>query len=261
MCIIVDKIHGIAKTQIFVSPSLSGSGRQLTVYANAVSTMGRNLMLLPVPYPETIRFEEFAEDYTEFFKDLKYSLFDQAAFERSLTRSSAPAVGTGETLPIMIHGSYSVSIARTIDDLYRLDSAYFDFSPTEDLLHLLEKHYSDKFGYICCKLRVGGGFVDYEPLAYSHTRLTVDSLFVPTLHYHPDGAAARGLPPLWDHRIYSVATDPRVAHRSGEVPRNINAVHWDKIPLEYRATPLEKIRLWECKGYYPNKDLLFPVIA
>jgi hypothetical protein len=252
MCIIVGAVRSVTGTQIFVAPSVgaaNGGDRQLVVYSNSVDTPAENLMILPLPHPETLKFEKDVMDYAGLFKDLKASLYKEMTL--SVMRSAPPS----KTLDVFDVGSYRVSVAMSFQDLYNLNKQIFPFS--EDLYKMLQSTYPPRIGFLCCALKPGE--TQYKPLAYSHRRDEATKLFVPTKHYHlgEDTQATAD----WDHEIYSVGTVVS-AHRSQEelyVPRNENQVMWNKLPAEYQWGTNAKIHRWACKGEYPNIDVGFAI--
>lgn len=127
MCIIAGPVESVSTTKIFVAPS-KGGDRQLVVYSNSVSTKSSNMMILPVPHPETLRFEKDVMDYKDLYRDCADSLFiykpDQQRNEWSLR--SAPL---SSYLPVLDVGSYQVSVAMSFEDLYKLNPVVFARDP------------------------------------------------------------------------------------------------------------------------------------
>ena len=163
-------------------------------------------------------------------------------------------------------GPYLASIAYSIADLDRLDTASFSpLAPNlREMLHATYAAYTGgtPFGFLCCRL-LPGPATAYRPLAYSHAALE-GVLFVPTKHWHAGWDAA---PPAvaddWDHLIYSFGTEQAYAHVDSEpgvhyIPLLRNRVGWHRLPPAYRYSPSAPIRCWRKKGLYMNKDLIFP---
>jgi hypothetical protein len=132
--------------------------------------------------------------------------------------------------------------------------------------------YSIPIGFICCKLRAGQQ--TYEPLAYTHRRWKLDSLFVPTRHYHAEvserelygftyfgealtvsGQRALEEKPHWDHSIYSLRTKPFQAHQSNKMPKERNYIKSELLPYGFSVSPGEKVHCWEKVGPWENLDL------
>ena len=277
MCIIAGPVKSVSSTRIFVAPSTQGD-RQLTVYSNTVQTDARNLMILPVPNPQTVQFEPKAMQYKNLFQDAKYSFHTRMLESATLSMTrSAPH----STLDVIDVGSYKASIAYSVDDLLRLNAGVFgDLNPK--LLDMLRSTYGDRFGFVCCILNEGGN--TYEPIAYSHVRGSAHSLFVPTKHYHVhninplieysyanesirnfyEGAlhAATKWSDDWDHEIYSIGTTAASAHKQGHtdyIPKEKNEIDWSQFSSGYKWGPNHRLHRWCMQGEFHNVDLEFTV--
>lgn len=289
MCIISGPILSVNSTKILALPSRSGK-RQLTVYSNAVTTPDSNAMCLPVPNPNTIKFEHVPKDI---FKqcnnsfDIPYTL-GSTFVARSLNRSfNAP-------LPILSHGSYQVVLVPSIDDLDRVPKHFTTLS--SDVIGFLKASYPNNFGVLLCKLKKGS--TDYEPFAYSHNIQANNQLFIPTKHYHVHnnskhiedmedepgwssgfggsllggelmGLPGKKMPQLvntrfaddWDHEIYSAHT-PQWCHESKKkYMRNSNQINWSQMPSDYNFGPSLVLRCKEVIGHNANVDIEMPVIV
>ena len=64
MCVIDGPIARVAATKLFGCPTADKT-RQLTVYSNAVDTPAENVMLLPVPHPDSVVLETVHKDLFE----------------------------------------------------------------------------------------------------------------------------------------------------------------------------------------------------
>jgi hypothetical protein len=273
----------VSKTRIFVMPSLDlydAPPRQLTVYSNTVQTPAENLMILPVPWPDTVEFQEtFMKSYPKFLDDCEASLYRQPQYLSAahLQRSWATTRTTAPMLPVFDIGSYRVSVVPSVHEFARLNGAVFSL-PTE-LKGILTNEYGNQsvpIGFICCKLRAGQQ--TYEPLAYTHRRWKLNSLFVPTRHYHAEvterdvygytyfgealtvsGQRALEEKPHWDHAVYSLDTEPRCAHHSDSIPKHTNSIRADLLPKGFRTTPAAPVHCWEKTGAWENIDLEFPL--
>lgn len=104
-------------------------------------------------------------------------------------------------------GSYNVSVARSLEDLHRIDRDVFVVAP--NVASILASHYGQGFGFIIAGLR------DNEkkhPLGYVHDMPADGHLFVPTRHHHHgDEEEAES---DWDHDIFSLSAGPE----AGESP-------------------------------------------
>lgn len=251
MCIILGEVHRVSKTKLFVLANKDRS-RQMTFYSNVVGTPNQNMMILPVPGNGDIELHRI--DYKSMFGDLKRSVTSlyRESVSNHLTRSLSLAASLPrETLEVFSHGSYLVSIAPQLEDLFRLEKTLFHLTP--ELVAFFAKHYNREFGYVCCVLKAGTK--EYEPLCYSHPLHTSGKLFVPTLHYHNHGGHIHTDSADWDHLIYSVGTEEK-ANR-GYTSNYSNNVDWNHFPDEYKKLSVSSIRCAEISGHYPNKDIAF----
>lgn len=250
MCIILGEVYKVAKTKLFVLPNKEKT-RQMTFYSNVVGTPERNMMILPVPGDGPIELHRI--DYRNMFGDLKRSV--TSMYRESVgfaTRSALSAsIRPQDTLEVFSHGSYFVSIAPQIEDLFRLDKSLFEFTP--ELFDFFAKNYNREFSYLCCVLKPGTK--EYEPLCYSHALHSSGRLFVPTLHYHNHGGHIHTESADWDHLIYSVGTEEK-ANR-GYSSNYYNNVDWKQFPKEFQKLNVSSIRCAEISGHYPNKDISF----
>jgi hypothetical protein len=249
MCIIRGPVDSVKKTNIFVAPSTDFS-QQLTVYSNEVTTGAANMMILPVPYPETVSFKAV---YPTLFSDAAASFTEVDV----LTENPLLWRGSSPKLEVFRVGPYNVSIALSLADLDRIDADQLE-PVSEELRYMLARTYGPDlmpvpYGFICCALQPGAN--TYEPLAYTHRALET-GLFVPTKHFH--GAEEEVIAKDWDHAVYSVRTSLAEAHTPGIYPRRENAIRWSALPDGFRYGPGEPLCKWLRKGEYTNKDLLLP---
>lgn len=252
MCIILGPVNRVAQTKLFVLPT-NDKTRQMTFYSNAVDTPHENLMILPVPASGG-PIELHTIVYKSLFQDLRASVSKIEAPRPSfLTRSlsASASLRPQETLEVLLHGSYAVSIAPKLEDLRRLDQTLFDV--TEDLIQFFAKHYSREFSYICCVLKKGEEA--YEPLCYSHPLHSSGKLFVPTLHSHNHNGKVETSNADWDHSIYSVGTEEKA--NLGYVSTYSNSVDWSRFPLEYQKLKVSSIRCAGIHGFRFNTDISF----
>lgn len=250
MCIILGEVHRVSKTKLFVLANKDKS-RQMTFYSNVVGTPQQNMMILPVPNGDI---ELHRIHYKSMFDDLKRSVTSiyREPVHNYATRSfSLTASIPRERLEVFNHGSYLVSIAPQIEDLFRLDESVFQFTP--ELFEFFAAHYNREFSYICCILKPGTK--EYEPLCYSHEIHSSGRLFVPTLHYHNHGGRIETDTADWDHMIYSVGTEEK-ANR-GYTSNYSNNVKWNQFPPDFQKLTVSSIRCAEINGHYPNKDISF----
>ena len=204
MCIFAYPVKAVTATRIFATP-LVGHGKQLVVYKNAVakSKSGQPIvMLLPFFIGESGRGGPMPlemvslEGAPSFFEDLDANFIPPQ--KPPILRSSA-GFCSGNKLEVFKSGSYECSVAPTLADLSRLETATFqgllpDLYLT-DLGAMLATHYATGFGFLVCQTAKEGKF---EPIAYVCDLLPDGSVFIPTRHEHGDGQARAD----WDHSIY-----------------------------------------------------------
>lgn len=288
MCIISGPVLSVNSTKILALPSKNGK-RQLTVYRNAVATPDANAMCLPVPNPESVKFEHVPKDI---FKQCQRS-FDIRLSRGYTDGNMTLSMNSSKRahLPIQSHGSYEVVLIPSMDDLDRVPPHFTTL--TLDVVEFLKSSYPTNFGVLLCKLKRGSA--DYEPFAYSHNIQANDQLFFPTKHYHihntnnfnthneePDwantfggsllggemmGLPNRKMPKLvntrfaddWDHEIYSANT-PQWCHESSKkVMRDTNEIKWNEMPDDYKFSPSLVLRCKEMVGEGKNIDIEMPV--
>jgi hypothetical protein len=249
MCIIPGPIQSVNQTKLFVMPS-KDKQRQMTFYSNAVETKDENLMILPVPNPGTLKLHTVK--YKRMFRDLERSVakIHYQAIDLC-SRVYSAALTSTDTLEILDHGSYRVSIAPTVQDLFRLDTTVFHLTP--DLYQFFEKHYTSEFGYLCCVLKPG--VITYEPLCYSHALHSTKKLFVPTLHYHNHDGKVSTDTADWDHCIYSVGTTEQANCKYHSLSTNF--VKWKQFPEEFQWSDADFVRCAEIVGNRTNCDIAF----
>jgi hypothetical protein len=296
MCIISGPVLSVNSTKLLGLPSRNGK-RQLTVYRNSVATPNSNVMCLPVPNPNSVRFERVPKDIFDQCKN-SFDHIIKNSFSLSTTRSTKRSINRG-TLPVLSHGSYDVVLVPSMDDIYRIPSHFTALSP--DVIEFLNASYPTNFGLVLCKLKAGNA--DYEPFAYSHDIQDNKQIFFPTKHYHvhnetnysryrgmedndelPGWASAfsggsllggsimglpgREMPKLvntrfaddWDHEIYSAGT-PQWCHESTKkVMRRENEINWNQMPLDFQLGNNLSLRCKEIVGEERNIDIEMPVI-
>lgn len=278
MCIISDSVKRVAATKLFGMPSLDGS-RQLTVYTNTVDTPTTNVMCLPVPAPNTVKFEKVPKGL---FGQCESSLMTVYHDKSWGGLKLSAGTNSRDYLAVQSHGSYDVVVAPSMGDLDRVPPTFATLTP--EVIQFLQANYPADFGVILCRLKAGS--VNYEPFAYSHALIS-DKLFLPTKHYHRhkpsnslwggisstwgDGSLINGghsydhsaaVHADWDHEVYTMMTDPRIAHNVGpkRVPKPRNMIDWTEMPLEYRVGANAHVKLFNAEGSdLPNEDLSFRV--
>lgn len=174
-------VYKVADTFIFVGVN-STKTRQFTVYSNEIVNFSRkNAMILPVPYPSSVKFHDLS-GYNNFFSDCSdcfRTVYDPSM--KPITKSRSFNSSDEKRLSVFSVGSFNASIAESLDDIKRIDESVFKIS--SNIEEYLCKNYNNSFGFIVCCLKDGD--VKYHPFAYSND-ISNGSVFVPTRHFHLD---------------------------------------------------------------------------
>ncbi len=248
MCIINDPAV-VSRTKILVAPDYHRLS-QLTVYSNEVETNTKNnMMLLPVPNPESVQFIDLS-DYDDIFTDLEMHFGSRGSRGGGLTKSAF--------LEVVSVGSYRATLVKTFKDLNNIDPEIFG-KVSQNIKDILFNQYhhgnENNFGYIVCKL-TGGEKFKYHPFAYTHELVKSGKLFVPTLHVH-DGENAKA-EEHWDHCIYSINT----AKQGGDESRDNRDLYapsgkyFDKQKIsQFDSCSFKVLNKKYLSGLYENKDV------
>lgn len=275
MCIINEEAK-VTATQLFVAPDAKNE-RQITVYANNVETNSyNNMMLLPVPYPDTVDFIDLS-DYENMFKDLEKSFH---RVSRGLSKQSFSMSLEDNSLAVVDVGSYKATLVPSHAQLDFIDINVFG-TVNDKIKEMLAKYYGENgennapFGYIVCKLKYGSA--KYHPFAYAH-KIADGKLFVPTRHEHNDtrtdaSSSFSTYAPLiysdfrpkhsteheadWDHDIYSFNTDGNSGNR--ERTADDTYLKMSKVPFDFGS--LHSFNKYTIKGIHNNKDMHFGLIT
>jgi len=209
MCCFNREVAGVHQTKIFVSPTKNG--RQVTVYDNMVSGGGRlvvkaanapqydNAMILPCPLKSgaDVTLLDLSNDSFSFQRLHLFFPQEEDKEAKSNSRGMRQAVESSH-LEVHVVGGYLVSIAKTVDDLKRVDPKVFQVSDTID--QLFRKVYATGFGFVICCFDPAAG-VKGHPIGYVHDLLPDGSLFVPCRHEHGHGTKETE---KFSHEIYSL---------------------------------------------------------
>jgi len=239
----------VEETELFVAPNKERT-HQITIYSNSVyTTSENNMMILPVPNPDSVKFIDLS-NYKDIFKDLEKS-FTIPTFGRGFFSG-------GKNLQVVSVGSYNATLVPDYFQIDKIDRKIFGtISP--NIKNLLSKYYSPSIeqnnysmmGFIVCKLKPSS--TKYHPFAYSHKIQNSGKLFVPTRHQHH--GTQEELMSDWDHNIYSFNTDKMSGNKLLEDKR----VHIDtrKIPFDFgQITMFNKYNI---KGLHKNFDVEFGI--
>lgn len=254
MCIILGPVRSVDETKIFVLPSVDKT-KQLTMYQNTVSTREKNMMVLPVPNAASIELLNMKGRKT-LFEELRKSVRVIPTYSYSMHIPMECSLRSAAYTPLEVidYGSYLVSIAPGLMDLFRLDSSIFNLDPS--MIEFFAKHYDEDFGYLCCVLKPGKQ--NYEPVVYTHNMHCSGKIFVPTLHYHvhDDGSIDTNAAD-WDHYIYSCGTtkEANLDYHS----LTTNEVKWSRLPPAFQYKKEDPIRCARISGHHKNKDIAFEI--
>jgi len=223
----------VRNTRIYVSPSSSILREQLTLYKTEVNThFEGGFLILPVPYPRTVRFHRPSHPYppNQFpyldFLNRVERAFDIREDRRRIQQIDPSAIATYEHLDVL-------------DSIQQLR----DFNDHEHILHestlnqIASIYPEEYWGFILCSLRQGS-FV-YEPLCYTH-RMTSDSLFIPSLIYQPHAFNDVVIPEQEDrfHDRYFMngcEYEEPMGYRVQEVETaGLSTIPWGVLPMQYR---------------------------
>lgn len=238
-------VRHVSNTRIYVSPSESQRDTQLTLYSNSIdSHLPGNCFVIPVPYPETVRFHYHPEAY-QFLDRLEES------FVPSMPHFHSRYPHSDRDLT-----DYRVRHVVSLDEFEFINHEEDILHP--DVLDVLKQKYSEPFwGVIVVDIR--SGVFEYNPLVYSHRKLH-NSLFVPTLHHYPrdvNDSDVLHISRTWDHRLYVNGT-----HRTpgdGETsPPRLSSVPWRLLPPSFRQ-PLQHLISRHYRREHVNQDFMFPI--
>jgi len=129
-------------------------------------------------------------------------MFFPKAAEEKRSRSSAVETQSNAKDHLEVHavGAYLISIAKSVEDLRRIDPSVFKVSDTIDVL--FRQHYAEGFGFVICRFDATKG-VQGHPIGYVHDPMPNGTLFVPCRHEHGHGTTETE---NFSHEIYSLNT-------------------------------------------------------
>lgn len=177
------EIEKVSNTKILVGPNYNNT-RQLVVYSNYINNLTNyNAMVLPVPYPESVKFIDLSR-YKDIFKDCALCFYNpNATYGKGFVSKNSTNFRDSDELEVFNVGSYKVSLAKNLDEISKINNQVFFLSP--GLKKTLEMfYYQPYWGFIICKLNVGSD--EYHPFAYSH-KIIDNKIYIPTRHYHQEG--------------------------------------------------------------------------
>lgn len=167
----------VRNTRIYVSPSPSQPRQQLTIYKTEVNTrFEAGWLILPVPYPETVRLHRPAQPYPPStnpyldFLNRVESAFDDR--ERHRAR---------HVEPVRVSSYERMDIIHSMEDLQEFNERE-DILPEPVMEQLAEIYHEPYWGFLLCAIRQGSHL--YEPICYTH-RTIAENLYIPSLIYQP----------------------------------------------------------------------------
>lgn len=205
MCCFSRPVYSVSNTEIFVCDA---GVRQITVYGNRVQLKdgAPTAMILPVPCSAANAAKEgcgiTVHDMSHagpLFERM-FELFPSGSLSRHT--DSLDAKSNTQSSPLAVHrsGSYRYTIVPTLADFGRLRREVFSIDPASPLAALFAAHYASGFAFLVCIIDASATFA---PIAYEHDKHASGAVFVPTRHYHGDGAD-EATAHDWDHQIVSL---------------------------------------------------------
>lgn len=181
MCLISTEIQKVSKTKILVAPNFDKT-RQLTVYSNFVNNISdSNAMVLPVPLPNSVQFIDL-RGYANLFEDCASCFYNPSRSKSLNFSTNSYNARDDKPLEVFNVGSYQVSLAKSLEQISRVDTRVFKLS--SGLKQTLEMfYYQPYWGFIICKLAKGAE--SYHPFGYSHDIID-NKIYIPTRHYHQE---------------------------------------------------------------------------
>lgn len=246
----------VRKTRIYVSPSSTYRGEQLTLYKTEVHTQfDDGWLILPVPYPQTLRFHR--PHYPSPPNHVPYLDFLDSV-ERAFDHGGRRALRT--IPPSQVAPYEQIDIINSIDELRNLNLR-------EPMLHdsvidqLAEIYREPYWGFLLCALR-RGHFV-YEPICYTHQMIS-ENLFIPSLIYQPrrfNDVRILEETDQFDDRYFMNGcqySDSRGGHLTEVAENRIHTISWETLPHPYRQY-LRYFLSESRQGMHWNSDSIYPI--
>jgi len=225
MCIVAREVK-LSNTSIFTCVSAfegdnnsPAPARQLVMYQNKATftnkDVNENIMCLPIPLKDGLDPKEnivlydfsakegsrFKQHYKDFFTNINTPFKVDSKFKSkassSMLSSSSSSRGVLEVITV---GGYQCSLARTHDDVMRLDPKVF--GEPVGMKEVLERNYPQDFAFLLCLFKRDAAAKEFHPIVYSHPISQDGNFFIPTRHYHGKGKPNEDFVDDWDHNIY-----------------------------------------------------------
>ena len=264
-------IEKVSNTKILVANV--GNSRQLTVYSNDVKISNtQNPVAMILPYPKGKRQIQVIETNpldSEFFKDIDACFPPDQSWGVKTLGMEPRSVKSAEYLPVLRSGSYQYSLAKSTQELIRINPNVFHIKP--DLQYLLQNYENNNFSFIVCIIDRSA---TYSPFAYI-TDIVNSQVFVPTKHYHEHGTGGDGfvgnllsnvyknvsksitrtdMEQDWDHSIYLINTN-----ETGNAVANFENKKRYSFANYLSQTPVSKLHRIKMVGIHPNNDIVVSV--
>lgn len=221
-----------------------------------------NAMILPAPLKDESRDIQLVDlsKPGSFSFDNCEKCFPQPP-PRELRSRKAKEKRSGK-LEVVAVGAYNVSVAKSIEDLHRIDENVFKVA--DNIAELLSTHYGKGFGFVICAFDPEKEIAAH-PMGYVCDYEADGSIFVPCRHEHGDGEKGDT---KFDHFIYSVNTDKSAGKTPSEIlgedgdfssPEKQPSEVFTEGPLS-TIVPKDSIKSFRKKrifGSFKNDDLHF----
>jgi hypothetical protein len=250
---------GVAdQTKIFVASDASKT-HQITVYSNRITTTKSNIMIIPVPYPQSVKIIDISK-ISNIFTDLDNNFINNN--ENSFQETK-------------ICGSYKCTIVMSLPELNHINHDIFGHI-NDHIKYILERYYLS-FGFIVCCIKPQNENT-YEPLAYSHRLLPSGCLFIPTrCQYNTKGFTPSIFPSfdystdvdismeitmydedddmVQNHEIYSFNT----LKKYGNSIKKAGPIHFKSNILNFDFGKINSINKLVLNGKCTNRDLILKI--
>jgi hypothetical protein len=215
---------------------MSKGTKQFTAYENIVNVGNdkittSNAMILPLPLKqgESIELIDLSK-YPTFFADCE-NCFKET--KKSNSRGMSKGV-SNDYLEVKQIGGYKCSVAESLDDILKINPNVFVLP--KDIHELLSNHYSKGFGFVVCLFN--SDVLKTHPIAFTHSVIGENQLFVPTRHEHGNHSEKKKLVPSVAHfQHYLKGTTGDIDH-GGDVVTTDYA-DWDHIIYSVNSKPLD----------------------
>jgi len=157
-------------------------------------------------------------------------------------RTKAKKESLKQHLEVISVGAYNVSIAKTLDDLDRINPDVFQVQPK--IKEVLQTSYPSDFGFVICCFDSTKKMAPH-PLGYVSDFALDGSMFIPCKHEHDGTGTLKKAD--FDHRIFTV-NSPTLGTSIEEVRASIEKSNKDLV--EPKTTPTKVF------GNSPLKELL-----